>query len=78
MTTKIEVGQIYIAADGGRYGHLVTDTTTHADCDDVVTRPFGVSGWGSDGNLIDGFKLAVVRYSLQTEAPSWMPPTPTP
>lgn len=73
MKYGIAVGQIYVAADGSKGGHLVTDVTTYAGCDDVVTTPFTASGWKSPGNRIDAFKLAMVRYSLTAEAPAWMP-----
>ena len=69
----IRVGQIYLAADDSKCGHLVTDVTTFAHCDDVVTTPFTASGWGEPGNRIDSFKLALVRYYLVMEAPEWMP-----
>lgn len=72
----IEVGQIYIAADGSKAGHVVTDVTTYAYCDDVVTTPFTASGMKKPGNRIDTFKLAQVRYSHfpAMELPDWMPP----
>lgn len=73
MKYGIEVGQIYIAADGSKCGHLVTDTTTFTSCDDVVTNPFTPDGFKGDGNRIDAFKLAMVRYSLVDKAPEWMP-----
>jgi hypothetical protein len=72
MRYGIEVGQIYTAADGSKCGHLVTDVTTFAHCDDVVTTPFTPDGFKGNGNRIDAFKLAMVRYSL-TDAPVWMP-----
>ena len=68
----ISVGQIYIAADGSKCGHLVTDVTSFADCGDVVTTPFNPNGFKQAGNRIDAFKLAMVRYSLASEAPDWM------
>lgn len=75
MTTYgVAAGQIYIAADGSKCGHLVTDATTFAHCNDVVTTPFTASGWKESGNRIDAFKLVMVRYSLVSEAPDWMPP----
>jgi len=70
---NIEVGQIYLAADGSKCGHLVTDTTTYSFCDDVVTNPFTQNGFRGDGNRIDVFKLAVVRYYLVDTPPEWMP-----
>jgi hypothetical protein len=73
MKYGIQVGQIYVAADGSKCGHVVTDTTTFADCDDVVTTPFTASGFKNDGNRIDAFKLAMVRYYVVDDAPQWMP-----
>ena len=73
MKYGIEVGQIYIAADGSKHGHLVTDTTTFAFCDDVVTKPFDKDGFTTgDNNRIDAFKLAKVRYALVEGSPGWM------
>ena len=69
----IEVGQIYIAADGSKCGHLVTDTITYSHVDDVVTMPFTPNGFDPDGYRIDAFKLAMVRYELVDEGPDWMP-----
>lgn len=69
----VTVGQIYIAADGSKCGHLVTDTTTYAYCDDVVTTPFIRDEWKEPGNRIDAFKLAMVRYTLSDTRPEWMP-----
>lgn len=70
----VEVGQIYVAADGGKYGHIVTDVDAFASCGDVVTIPFTASGWGENGNRIDAFKLARVRYCLYSKSnmvPLW-------
>ena len=77
MKYNIEVGQIYTAADGSKCGHLVTDVTTFTDCDDVVTNPFTKNGFKGDGNRIDAFKLAMVRYGLVDAAPEWMPLLPS-
>ena len=73
MKYNIEVGQIYTAADGSKCGHLVTDITTFADCDDVVTNPFTPDGFKWEGNRIDAFKLAMMRYVLVDTSPEWMP-----
>jgi len=73
MKYGIEVGQIYVAADGSRCGHIVTDVTSFADCDDVVTTSFTPTAIGSPGNRIDAFKLTKVRYQLLAEKPSWFP-----
>lgn len=73
MKYGIKVGQIYTAADGSRAGHIVTDVVAFADFDDVVTNPFTPAGFKGDGNRIDAFKLAVIRYQLVDVAPDWMP-----
>jgi len=73
MKYGIEVGQIYIAADGSKCGHIVTDVTTYESCDDVVTVPFTSTGISKDGNRIDAFKLAKVRYYSVNELPEWFP-----
>jgi hypothetical protein len=69
----IRVGQIYVAADGSRCGHLVTDVTTYRSCEDVVTTPFTAKGWDPPGNRIDALKLTVVRYRLVDALPDWAP-----
>ena len=64
-------GQIYLAADGSKSGHLVVDATSYADVNDVIVRPFDPNGFYKE-RRIDAFKLAMVRYSL-ADAPYWMP-----
>lgn len=56
----IEVGQVYVPADGSKNRLTVRDVETYADCDDVVVfdEVQGVE------RRIDAFKLAKVRYSL--------------
>lgn len=63
MKYGIEKGQIYLAADGSRCGHIVEDVETYADVDDVVVRAFTGSGIGDTLRRIDCFKLAMVRYT---------------
>ena len=71
----INVGDMFIAADGGKYGHLVTDIETYASCDDIVTTPFTEDGLCEDqaGNRIDIFKLTEVRYFKPDVLPEWIP-----
>lgn len=76
MNSNIKVGDIFIAADGGKYGHLVIDVDKYSYCDDVVTIPFTAS----DGleikereNRIDQYKLKEIRYFLPPSIPSWIP-----
>lgn len=64
-------GQIYLAADGSKSGHVVVDAHTYAYVDDVVVRPFDKTGFYAE-RRIDAFKLSQVRYYL-TDAPHWMP-----
>ena len=71
---NIRNGQYYIAADGSKCGHLVTDATTYSFCNDVVTTPFNSYGWGEPNNRIDSFKLACTKYALVSEVPTWVPP----
>lgn len=75
MKYGIQTGDIFVAADGGKYGHLVTDVTSFADVDDVVTTPFTASGLETSkaGNRIDVFKLAMVRYYKPDTLPDWVP-----
>ena len=68
----IAKGQIYLAADGSKAGHVVIDAITFADVDDVVVMPFDVNGYYKE-RRIDSFKLAKVRYYLVDKAPTWMP-----
>ncbi|MNK09870.1 hypothetical protein D3C87_278540 [compost metagenome] len=63
----VKKGQIYLAADGGKYGHIVIDDSTYIDVDDVVVIPFDTTGNFGEPRRIDTFKLAYVRYSLVGE-----------
>lgn len=58
----IKVGQVYDRADGADAPVVVTDTTSHADVDDVVIEY--VNGTPNP-HRIDAFKLARVRYFLR-------------
>ncbi len=60
----IEVGQVYVPADGSANRLVVRDVTSFADCDDIVVfdQRQGIE------RRIDAFKLARVRYSLQPQA----------
>jgi hypothetical protein len=67
----VEKGQIYLAADGGRYGYVTLD---HPRWDgDVLVRQFNELGWWGEPTFIDCFKLAQVRYGLVDFAPAWVP-----
>lgn len=70
---NIKNGQIYIAADGSLCGHLVVDSATYQDVDDVVVKPFTNKGLTGEQYRIDAFKLAMVRYSLADSIPPWVP-----
>lgn len=60
----IEVGQVYVPADGSKNRLTVRDVEAYADCDDVVVfdEAQGIE------RRIDAFKLAKVRYSLQPQS----------
>lgn len=57
----IEVGQVYVPADGSKNRLTVRNVVTYAECDDVVVFD---EAQGLE-RRIDAFKLAKVRYSLQ-------------
>lgn len=72
----IKKGDIFIAASGGMFGHLVTDVTSFEYCDDIVTIPFTKTNgliMEERGNRIDAFKLAQVRYYKPEVLPGWIP-----
>jgi len=72
----IKVGDVFIAADGNHWGHLVTDVETFLHCDDIVTTPFSETQGlitKHAGNRIDAFKLAMVRYYKPDTLPDWIP-----
>ena len=65
-------GEIYIACDGGQYGHLVLDCNIYGDRGDIVTLSFNNKGILREYR-IDDFKLTRVRYQLCTDIPEWIP-----
>jgi hypothetical protein len=71
MMYGIKTGQVYIAADGSRCGHVVVDTTTYAECGDIVTIPFKGNVFSKERQRIDAYKLAMVRYYLVDGLPDW-------
>ena len=74
MISGIKVGDIFIAANGGTYGHLITDVTTFSYCDDVVTTPFTHNGLEKEkaGNRIDFYKLTQIHYYRPNVLPEWV------
>lgn len=56
----IEVGQVYVPADGSHSRLIVRDVLTHADRDDVVVFDEHLQ----EERHIDAYKLARVRYYL--------------
>lgn len=56
----IEVGQVYVPADGSHNCLVVRDVETYADCDDVVV----FDERRQEERRIDAYKLARVRYYL--------------
>lgn len=75
MISGIVPGDIFIAADGNKWGHVVTDITTYSSVDDVVTIPFNAERMKLEevGNRIDFFKLTQVRYYRPEPIPKWVP-----
>ena len=63
----IKVGQIYHAADGSDLTLKVTDTTSFADCDDVVVSETVGTVTMLNTRRIDAFKLFHVRFFLCDE-----------
>lgn len=72
----IKEGDIFLAADGGKFGHLVIDVISFEYCDDIVTIPFTITNgliMEERGNRIDAFKIARVRYYKPEVLPEWIP-----
>lgn len=67
----IEVGQIYLAADGSRCGHLVI--AIDHDKNDAITIPFSDTKIERYTRRIDIFKLTCVRYYRVNKPPKWYP-----
>ena len=65
----VKPGQVWVAADGGTYGHFVLNIVGS----DAITIPFTKSG-GFDGSTssIDTFKITY-RYQLPVIVPGWVP-----
>ena len=59
---KIEVGQKYVPADGSKNTLTVVDVEKYAEVSDVVVY----DDLNGSERRIDCFKLAMVRYCLQT------------
>ena len=71
-TCGIKPLQIYIAADGRSYGHLVLCNSVT----DALTIPFSGSGFDNRqiGTRINLYKLIQIRYKLLTAGcPTWIP-----
>lgn len=65
----VEIGDIWLAADGGSYGHLVVGF--HENGSDVIVRPFTGMGFEDKTQLIDGFKLTY-RYHKPETYDNWI------
>lgn len=63
----VEVGQIYLAADGGKYGCIVVGIDEAVE--DAVVLKFACSQTSLAYQRIDLFKLAMVRYMLVEDLP---------
>jgi hypothetical protein len=60
---EIPMGSIWMAADGGSYGHYVIGRILGTK--DVVVKPFDKGGWCDDGPRdIDWFKLQYRYYRV--------------
>ena len=70
MISGLKVGDIFIAKDGDKHGHIVTDITTYSHRDDVVTNPFTEKGIEQIDNRIDFYKLQI-RYKRVDKMPEW-------
>ena len=65
----VEIGDIFLAADGGTYGHLVVGF--HENGTDVLVRPFTkTNGLETEVRDIDGFKITYRYYKPET-VPAW-------
>lgn len=73
VDNPVEPGDIYLAADGGAFGLVVTSTTSENSTDDVAVRAFTSGQLVASGHSIDKFKLTKVRYYLPDYYPSWVP-----
>lgn len=59
---EIPIGSIWLAADGGSYGYIVTGKDLNSE--DILVQGFSSKGWALNGpNEIDWFKLQY-RYYL--------------
>lgn len=61
----VEVGQVYVPADGSKNRLTVRDVTKYADCGDIVVFD---EAQGCE-RRIDAFKLVCVRYTLLKDKP---------
>lgn len=79
---RVKRGEIYIAADKTKCGHLVLDVEKYKHCDEVITQPFTVNGkydfnspHKNFENRVGKFKLTMVRYFRCDDVPlpEWIP-----
>ncbi len=73
MRKRVENGQVYWSADGGRNGVVVLDAELYRYCEDVVVKGFTSKGFTNDPYRIDAWKLAHCRYYLVETLPDWAP-----
>lgn len=64
-------GDIYVAANGTEFGHVVVGETDEG----VITQPFTSHGFhGAPNNVIDKLRLTLVRFENATSnPPEWVP-----
>lgn len=65
---SIKVGQVWLAADGGHYGYIITGLGEDGD---ITARSFNNKGVEEKDRDIDSFKLSY-RYFLVTECCRWL------
>lgn len=69
----VEIGDIFMAADGGSYGYLVMGF--HENGTDVIARAFNKKGFEDENRTIDGFKITYRYYKPKwhnEEIPNWV------
>lgn len=60
---ELEVGDVYIRADGSGGKVRVVDVDTYAHCEDAI-----IEDESGNWQRIDWFKLMMVRYSFESNA----------
>lgn len=71
MRERVENGQIYLSADGSKYGCVVIDAEKYRDIDEVVVQGFFPRRVEEFTRDIGAWKLAYCRYYLVEGLPEW-------